>query len=86
MGRVSDGVDEDADTVGAEVLGHRRADGQHDDVGVGLVLENHLLRLLYAQPHHLRPRRLAAAAALRGGAHLLRSQSLPLPVDRSISA
>jgi hypothetical protein len=73
MGRLGDGVDEDADTVGAEILGHRRADRQHVDVCVGLVFEDHLLGLLYAHPHHLRPRRLAAAAlsCFRGGAHLL---------------
>jgi len=74
MRRLGDGVDEDPDTVGAEILGHRRADRQHLDVGVGLVFEDHLLGLLYAHPHHLRPRRLAAAAAhswFRGGAHLL---------------
>ena len=74
MGRLGDGADEDADTVGAEIPGHRRADRQHVDVGVGLVFEDHLLGLLYAHPHHLRPRRLAAAALIscfRGGAHLL---------------
>jgi hypothetical protein len=79
MGRLGDGVDEDADTVGAKILGHRRADGQHDDVGVGLVLENDLLGLLYAQPNHLRPRRLAAGALFRGGAHLQ-----ALAADRSM--
>uniref|UniRef100_A0A0A9GBI2 Uncharacterized protein n=1 Tax=Arundo donax TaxID=35708 RepID=A0A0A9GBI2_ARUDO len=71
MGRLGDGVDEDADAVGAEVLGHRRADGQDDDVGVGLVFEDHLLGLLHGQPHQLRPRPLFAGALhlFRRGAH-----------------
>uniref|UniRef100_A0A0A9H2D5 Uncharacterized protein n=1 Tax=Arundo donax TaxID=35708 RepID=A0A0A9H2D5_ARUDO len=71
MGRLGDGVDEDADAVGEEVRGHRRADRQDDDVGVGLVFEDHLLGLLNAQPHHLRPRLLFAGALhlLRRGAH-----------------
>ncbi|CAD6273298.1 unnamed protein product [Miscanthus lutarioriparius] len=38
MGRLGDGIDEDADAVGAVFQGHRRAGGQHDDVGIGLVL------------------------------------------------
>ena len=54
-GRLGDGVDEDADAVGAIIRGHNRADGQHDDVGVGLVLEDHLLGLLHAQSDHLWP-------------------------------
>ena len=54
-GRLGDGVDEDADAVGTEILGHRRADGQHENVGVGLVLEDHLLGLLHAQSDHLWP-------------------------------
>lgn len=69
MGRLGDDVDEDADTVRAIIRGHHGADGQHHDVGVRLVLEDHLLGVLHAQPDHLRPRRLgaaAAAAALRG--------------------
>ena len=87
MRRLGDGVDEDPDTVGAEILGHRRADRQHLDVGVGLVFEDHLLGLLYAHPHHLRPRRLAAAAAhswFRGGAHLLLLLQSLIPADRSM--
>jgi len=55
MGRFGNGVDEDADPVRAEILGHRRADGQHDDVGVRLVFEDDLLGLLHFQPDHLRP-------------------------------
>jgi len=62
MGRLGDCVDEDPDAVGAVIHGHRRADGQHDDVGVGLVLEDHFLGFLHALPDHLRPRRLGAAA------------------------
>ena len=74
VGRLGDGVDEDADTVGAVIHGHRRADWQDDDVGVGLVLEDHLLGFLHAEPDHLRPRRLGAAALRcrrRRGAHRL---------------
>ena len=55
IGRLGDGVDEDADTVGAVIHGHRRADWQDDDVGVGLVLEDHLLGFLHAEADHLRP-------------------------------
>jgi len=71
MGRLGDGVDEDADAVGAIIRGHNRADGQHDDVRVGLVLEDRLLGFLHAEPHQLRPRRLGAAAlrCRRRGAH-----------------
>ena len=74
MGRLGDGVNEDADAVGAVIHGHRRAGGQHDDVGIGLVLEDHLLGFLYAEANHLRPRRLGAAAPQccrhrRRGAH-----------------
>ena len=74
MGRLGDGIDEDADAVGAVFQGHRRAGGQHDDVGIGLVLEDHLLGFLHAEPDHLRPRRLGAAALRcrrRRGAHRL---------------
>ena len=62
MGRLGDSVDEDAHAVWAIITGHRRADGQHDDVGVGLVLEDHLLGFLNAEPHQLRPRCVGAAA------------------------
>ena len=55
MGRLHDDVDEDAHPVRLEILGHRRADGQHDDVGVRLVFEDDFLGLLRAQPDHLRP-------------------------------
>ena len=74
MGRLGDGVDKDADAVGAVIHGHRRAGGQHDDVGIGLVLEDHLLGFLHTEPDHLRPRRLGAAALRcrrRRGAHRL---------------
>jgi hypothetical protein len=69
---LSDCVDEDADAVGEEVPGDWCAEGNDDDVSVGLVIEDHLLGFLDAQPHYLRPRRLllAAASIRRRGAHL----------------
>uniref|UniRef100_A0A0A8ZVP7 Uncharacterized protein n=1 Tax=Arundo donax TaxID=35708 RepID=A0A0A8ZVP7_ARUDO len=68
-----DDTDEDADAIEPIVGGHRRARWHDDHIGVGLVFEDDLLRLLRTQPHHLRPRRLAGGAAgqlhFRRGAH-----------------
>jgi hypothetical protein len=40
VGSVCDGVDEDVDTVGPVVQGHRSSGREDEDVGVGLVLES----------------------------------------------
>ena len=65
-----DGAHEDADTVGPQVLGHGGADRHHDNVGVGLVLQDDLLGLLDGQPDHLRPRSLLSTGEVVGGTHL----------------
>ena len=70
VGGLGDGAHEDADTVGPQVLGHGGADRHHDDVGVGLVLEDDLLSLLDGQPDHLRPRSLLSTGEVVGGTHL----------------
>ena len=66
-GGLRNGVDEDADTVGPEVPGHRCADREDLDVlHVRPVLHDGLLGLLDGLPNQLRPRRLLAAGVVRG--------------------
>ena len=66
-GGLRDGVDEDADTVGPEVLGHGGADREDlDDLHVRPVLHDDLLGLLDGLANQLRPRRLLAAGVVRG--------------------
>lgn len=67
-GCVGDSIDEDAHAVGLQVPGHRRPGWQHDDVGVGLVLENDLPGLLDGLPHHLWPRLLPRITGKASGA------------------
>ena len=50
-----DSVDDDADTVGPEVEGHRRASRKDIDVGVRHVLKDDLLGLLDGLSHYLWP-------------------------------
>uniref|UniRef100_A0A8R7P0A9 Uncharacterized protein n=1 Tax=Triticum urartu TaxID=4572 RepID=A0A8R7P0A9_TRIUA len=68
-GCVGDGIDEDAHAVGLQVPGHWRPGWQHDDVGVGLVLENNLRDPLDGLAHNLWPRLLPRLAGEVSGAN-----------------